>query len=79
MVMDKVIQIVKPDPDSHYRLVPCLCKSDNVAFVKYKLGREELWRVQCFDCLQIVDLRTGVQHQVQVEWNNQMRCVAGKG
>lgn len=79
MEINDAIKVIRPEPDSQYRLVPCLCTSDNVAYVKYKMGCEELWRVQCFDCLRTVDVGTGVRHQVQVIWNDKMRCAAGKG
>ena len=33
--MDDVIRIIKPEPDSQFRLVPCPeCKSDDVAYEK---------------------------------------------
>ena len=36
MMMDDVIEIKKPDPDSHFRLRPCKkCQSDNVAKEHY--------------------------------------------
>lgn len=79
MIMDNVVEIKKPLPDSHFVLLPCLCGSDNVAYVKYLQGCEELWRVQCFDCNRTVDLGTGVQHQVQVVWNDKMRLRPEKG
>ena len=78
MIMDNVIEIKKPAPDSQYRLIPCRCKSDNVAYVKYKKGCEELWRAQCFDCNRNVDVGTSVRHQVQLVWNDKMRCAQRK-
>lgn len=73
MRMDDVIKIEIPVPDSQYRLIPCRCKSDNAAYVKYKKGCEELWRVQCFDCGLTVDVGTTVRHTVQIAWNERMR------
>ena len=67
--MDDVIEIKKPAPDSHYRLIPCRCKSDNVAYVKYKKGCDELWRVQCFDCGHTVDKGNRARHDAQQNWN----------
>ena len=65
MMLDDVVQVIKPDPDSHFRLVPCKCGSDNVAYV---LGADEQWRAHCFDCG-----HTGagdrVRHEAQVKWN----------
>ena len=65
MEMDNAVQVIKPVPDSHYRLVPCQCGSDNVAYVLCVDGR---WRVQCFDCGNIGpgDL---TRHGAQVKWN----------
>lgn len=68
MMLDDVIEIKVPQPDSQYRLVKCQCGSDNVAYVRYEDQGEELWRGQCFDCG-----RTGngakVRHEAQVMWN----------
>lgn len=68
MMMDNAIEIKVPAPDSQYRLLPCRCCSDNVAYVRYAAQGEELWRVQCFDCG-----NTGkgarVRHDAQVAWN----------
>jgi hypothetical protein len=65
MMLDDVIEIRKPDPDSQYRLLPCKCKSDNVAYI---LGVDGNWRGHCFDCG-----RTGegsqVRHEAQKMWN----------
>lgn len=65
MKMDDAVQVIKPAQDSHYRLVPCQCGSDNVAYV---LGVDGRWRVQCFDCG-----HTGAgdltRHGAQVKWN----------
>lgn len=74
MRMDKVLEIIKPQPDSHFRLLPCECKSDNVAYVKYHHPGGDRWRVQCFDCGNTVDLECPApQHQVQVEWNRRVK------
>lgn len=79
MKMDDSIEIIKPAPDSQYRLLPCKCSSDNVAYVHYNGRGGAKWRVQCFDCLRCEAPATGVRHQVQVAWNNRMRRAAGKG
>ena len=69
MMLEDAIEIKAPDPDSQYRLRPCRCKSDNVAYVKYQAQGEELWRVQCFDCGRTVDKRCRVRHDAQLAWN----------
>lgn len=67
--MDDVMQIITPAHDGHYRLVPCQCGSDNVAYV---LGVDGRWRVRCFDCG-----HTGAddltRHGAQVKWNKGVR------
>ena len=74
MKMDDALEIVKPEPDSHFLLLPCRhCGGDNVAYVKYLHPTEgERWRVVCFDCGETVGLdpETGTcRHQVQLLWN----------
>lgn len=68
MKLDNAVEIIKPAPDSQYRLVECQCGSDNVAYVRYEDQGEALWRGQCFDCG-----RTGrgakVRHGAQMIWN----------
>ena len=49
-MLDDVIEIKKPDLDSHFKLLPCKCKSDNVAYVHYNGRGGAKWRVKCFDC-----------------------------
>lgn len=65
MRLDNVVQIIKPEADSQYRLRPCKCGGDNVA---YALGVDGLWRGNCFDC---GHSGTGakVRHDAQQAWN----------
>lgn len=69
MILDGVIAIKKADPDSQYRLRPCKCKSDNVAYVHYDGRGGAAWRVQCFDCGFTVDKVNRVRHDAQNRWN----------
>ena len=71
MKIDDALQIIKPDPDSQYRLRPCKkCKADNVAYIKYQHPDGEGWRVQCFDCGEIADPgRPAPRHNAQLLWN----------
>lgn len=71
MNMDGVIKIVKPVPDSQFRLLSCNCGSDNVAYVKYRQEdtAEDAWKVSCFDCGRTVDKVDAVQHDAQRSWN----------
>ena len=71
MMMDDAIQIIKPAPDCQYRLRPCKCKSDNVAYIHYDSRGGEAWRVQCFDCGFTVDKGNRVRHDAQLNWNRE--------
>lgn len=76
---DDVIEIKKPDPDSQYRLLPCKCKSDNVAYVHYDGRGGAAWRVQCFDCGHTVDNGNRVMHDAQENWNKSVVLQAAAG
>lgn len=70
MMIDNALEIIKPEPDSQYRLCPCRCRSDNMAYVKCQHPDGERWRVQCFDCGAIIDAgRPGPRHDAQLAWN----------
>ena len=71
MYIDDAIAVLKPETDSQYRLVPCRCGSDNVAYVKYEAQNQEKWRVCCFDCGNVVDKGCTVRHDAQLAWNRQ--------
>ena len=73
MILDDVSEIKKADPDSQYRLLPCKCKSDNVAYVYYDSCGGFAWRVKCFDCGYTVDNGNVVRHDAQLSWNNEVR------
>lgn len=67
---DKVLEIIYPDPDSQYRLLPCECTSTNVAYVKYQHRAGELWLVRCFDCGKMLTADRKVpRHDLQLLWN----------
>lgn len=63
---------MKPSPDSQFRLRPCKCGSDNVAFAQYRKDGHEPWRVRCFDCGFTVDKESACRHDVQVLWNTEV-------
>ena len=63
------MQII-PDPDSHYRLIPCKCGSDKAAYQQYGAGH--LWRVQCPSCGHTVDKGCAARHDAQLAWNKRM-------
>lgn len=69
MEINDVIQVIKPDSDSQFRLLSCICKSDNVAYVHYNGRGGAAWRVKCFDCGHTVDKGNRVRHDAQINWN----------
>lgn len=72
--MESAIKIEAAAPDSHFRLLPCPgCRSDNVAYVQYMLGRQEPWKVRCFDCKYTVDRQAACKHDAQAHWNKENR------
>ena len=78
MKLDDTIEIRVVDSYSNYRLRPCQCGSDNLAYVKYAGADGPRWRVQCFDCGHIVDKGCEVQHDAQMAWNGCERPVRRK-
>lgn len=66
--IDAVIRIQAVEPDSQYRLRPCVCGSDNAAYVLFEDCGEELWRAQCFDC-GAASSGYKARHDAQMEWN----------
>ena len=71
-MFDDVIEIKKADPYSQWRLLPCKCKSDNVAYEHYNGRGGAKWRVKCFDCGFTVDKGNTVRHDAQVAWNKKV-------
>lgn len=71
MMISNAIAVVRPQPDSQFRLAPCRCGSDKVAYVQYMTENAELWRVRCFDCGNVVDKGCTVRHDAQLAWNRQ--------
>lgn len=73
MMMDDVIEIKVPDPDSQFRLIPCKCGSDNVAYEHYNGRGGAAWRVKCYCCGFTVDKGNRVRHDAQRNWNEAVR------
>lgn len=63
-----VVGMVIPAPDSHFRLMPCKCGSENVAYLRIRLENEELWAVRCLGCCETGKPST-VRHEAQLYWN----------
>ena len=73
MVMDDVIQIITPAPDSQFLLLRCPeCQGDNVAYVQVKTNDEELWHGKCFDC-GFAGEGAAVRHDAQLLWNRKVK------
>lgn len=81
MEIECAIKVERADPDSHFRLLPCPgCRSDNVAYVQYSLGRNrEPWKVRCFDCKYTVDRQADCKHDAQAHWNKNAEVAAYDG
>lgn len=58
------IQVIRPDPDSQYRLRSCVCGSNDVGYIQ----RNALWAVVCCTCGAVGDGKE-VMHDAQVAWN----------
>lgn len=70
MILADAIEIKVPAPDSQFRLVPCkACGDERAAYVRYRAGGIEPWRVQCLGCGHSVDKAAAVRHDAQVAWN----------
>ena len=64
-----VQQIIKPDPDGHYRLRACDCDRSNVVYIQtIKPGRGMEWVASCITCGRSTRAWP-VQHSAQIEWN----------
>ena len=73
MMLDDVIEIKVPEPDSQFRLIPCKCSSDNVAYEHYNGRGGAAWRVKCYACGFTVDKGNRVRHDAQRNWNEAVR------
>lgn len=73
MMLDDVIEIKVADPDSQFRLLPCKCGSDNVAYEHYNGRGGAAWRVKCYDCGYTVDKGNKVRHDAQINWNEAVK------
>ncbi len=69
--MGRILETIKPAPDTQYRLRPCRCRSENVAYLLYQYPDGLRWAVRCFDCGHTIILSwPGPRHDVQLAWNN---------
>lgn len=75
MMLDDVIEIKVPEPDSQFRLLSCKCGSDNVAYEHYNGRGGAAWRVKCYDCGFTVDKGNRVRHDAQINWNEAVKAL----
>ena len=66
-------EIIRPDPDSHFRLIPCDCGRSDVAYSRLiKLPYRVQWTAGCLACGKTTRTWTA-QHTAQIEWNGRER------
>ena len=72
MGTDNAAQVIRPDPDSHFRLRPCsVCRSERGVYVGCRADGDLLWGVQCPDCGHATDKIYAARHDAQVAWNEE--------
>ena len=73
MMFEDAIQIIKPEPDSHYRLLDCPeCNGDNVAYIQKANVAGATWHGMCFDCSH-TGKGDAIRHEAQKNWNGEVR------
>lgn len=63
---------IKPDRDSHFKLLPCGCGSGDVGYVRIA---KDMWQVKCLRCGHRGQ-KGQIRHDIQVSWNTMERRVA---
>lgn len=71
--MADVPQIITPDPDSQYRLLPCECGGANAAYYRrITIPGGVEWAVGCQVCGKMTRWWP-IRHHAQIEWNGGKR------
>lgn len=67
-------EIIRPDPDSQYRLLtPCECSSAEVVYIRRVTNPDGVkWAAGCLACGRSTRWWT-IQHHAQIEWNGGKR------
>lgn len=65
MEINNVKQIIKPEPDSQFRLKNCKCGSNMAVYLQMP---DKLWIVLCSVCKRKTN-RAHTRHGAQLEWN----------
>lgn len=68
MIMENVLSITVPAPDSQFRLKPCSCGADNPVYVQYQEGDRTPIKCRCFECGRTTGPHD-IAHDAQAEWN----------
>ena len=61
-------QIIRPDPDSHFRLTPCKCGYGDAVYTRTITTRGVEWVAGCLTCERCTRI-WNAQHAAQIEWN----------
>ena len=71
-----VVQVIRPDTDSHFLLLPCPppCTGGVPVYEQYNTPAGMRWRVRCPACGATTDPKPYiVRHTVQLAWNRWCR------
>lgn len=61
-------QIIRPEPDGHFRLIPCSCEYSDAVYTKKITPHGVEWMAGCLTCERCTRVWP-VQHHAQIEWN----------
>lgn len=64
---------INHDPDIRFRLLPCKCKSDSVAYEHYNGSGGTARRVRCYDCGFTMDKDNKVRHDAQLNLSEEVK------
>lgn len=70
-----ITEIVKAEPDSQFRLVPCECGGE-VVYEHFIAGalHTDFWKVKCLGC-GLHTFACTVRHDAQCDWNTARKGV----
>lgn len=63
-----------PDMDSQFRLRPCKCGREDVAYLQIQLDAQTPWVVSCPGCGATTE-PFEIRHDVQIFWNTTMAAM----
>lgn len=65
-------EIIRPEPDSHFRLRPCGCGYGDAVYTRTITRHGVEWMAGCLTCERCTRVWT-IQHHAQIEWNGRER------